>query len=169
MPWSASPNGVRAMCLSSARRISLCAGFICATRKPRFSLSSALRDSLGTIPADASLGITASLRCASSRDFTSSRPKFSSRSSTRSPFLGPCRTSAGLEPKNEGVSAIPCPATSVKLTERWCPSTRHPQASASEGVPKIEKKYKSGSRSDPFPCSISRSISSRLMIVMAFT
>ena len=50
-------------------------------------------------------------------------------------------------PKKVGEPATSDPFTIVKCSDTWWPSTRQPQVSFAEGVPKIEKKYFCGFRS----------------------
>jgi hypothetical protein len=91
------------------------------------------------------------VRCAGSSDCKSVRAASSSAPRIRSPFFGPSRTSAGLLPKNDGDEATSVPFTIVKCSDTWCPSTRQPHVAFADGVPKIEKKYFSGSRSSTAP------------------
>ena len=51
------------------------------------------------------------------------------------------RTSAGFEPKNAGVLDVALPPTTSKRSEMWCPSSRHPHAVLSPGVPKTVTRY----------------------------
>ena len=84
---------------------------------------------------------------------------------TFSPLNAPSLTSAGLAPQKLGVTEKIRPLTRVKLSDRWCPSKRHPQVPEASGFPKMETWYKDGSRmSRP---SISKRICSRIMMVEA--
>ena len=106
-----------------------------------------------------------------SRLVRSLRAISSSAERTLSPFFSPCGTSAGFEPKKEGLGEINSRLTTVKLRETWCPSARHPHAPFPVGSPKTVKKYKDGSRTSrasPAACSISPSVVSKLIIARAF-
>ena len=89
---------------------------------PRFSCTAALRVLLVRMSSGAVALSTARSRCAASSAWTSARPRSSSAASTRVPFFGPSRTSAGLLPMNCGVVASDFPATIVQCSERWWPS-----------------------------------------------
>ena len=78
---------------------------------------------------------TASRRCASDRESSSARAASSSSASTRSPARGPLATFAGFAPKKLGVVMAMWSPASVKLSERWCPSNRHPHAPVALGAP----------------------------------
>ena len=87
----------------------------------------------------ASVAMIAATRPDKSSAFSNSRARSSSAGRVRSPFRGPSFTSAGFAPRNCGVEAISRPRTTVKLSERWWPSTRQPQVSRAEGAPKKVK------------------------------
>ena len=71
-----------------------------------------VRISFGAFP-----GSTATARCKASRAFTKARPRSSSSARTRVPLRGPSRTSAGLVPRNDGVTATWSASKTVKLSE----------------------------------------------------
>ena len=74
---------------------------------------------LGSVPMSpgAVALIIALERRASSSDWSSARAASSSAPRIRSPFFGPSRTSAGLEPKNDGDEATSEPFTTVKCSD----------------------------------------------------
>ena len=96
------------------------------------------------------------------------RAVFSSAASTCNPLRGPSRIVPGFVPKKAGVNPPTCPSTTVKLSDKWCPSNRQLQVPSTLGLPKMLTKYHFGSRAKrPFGLA-SCSTCSRLMICAVF-
>jgi hypothetical protein len=70
----------------------------------------------------------------------SARAMSSSPARSRNPACGPLSTHAGFAPKKSGVGLVPNSGADVKLSARWCPSTRTRNGASPRGSPKIVKK-----------------------------
>ena len=69
---------------------------------------------------------------------SSSRAVSSCAFIARSPLRAPEGTVAGLAPRKVGVLTVTAPSTTVKCSERWCPSQRHPHVPVVDGVPNTD-------------------------------
>ena len=107
--------------------------------------------------------------CSGVSEAISSLPRSSISGRVRRPLRGPLFTSAGLAPNTTGEAATTRPPSSVRLTDRWCPSTRQPHLPVADGVPNTLTKYQPDMRAlGPFGSSSARMFS-RLMTVVAWS